>query len=110
MTNFRVEPSTSRMSAIVSSPRACNARLTTVRAAPCVATSTSPDSPHRTRGALSPRRPSSAFRDSAAASSSAAVVSGHVPYLSSFGVDGNRELYVMDADGSHQHRLTPVVG
>jgi len=31
---------------------------------------------------------------------SAAVVSGHVPYLSSFGVDGNRELYATSLEGT----------
>jgi glucose/arabinose dehydrogenase len=31
---------------------------------------------------------------------SAAVVSGHVPYLSSFGVDGNRELYATSLNGT----------
>jgi len=31
---------------------------------------------------------------------SAAVVSGHVPALSSFGVDGNRELYATSLEGT----------
>jgi hypothetical protein len=31
---------------------------------------------------------------------SAAVVSGHVPHLSSFGVDGNRELYATSLEGT----------